>query len=129
MLIAFDGICVLCNGFVRFLIKRDPEARLRFTTNQSETGAALFAQTGQDGNAPTSVILVDGAKRYFESDAALRAIAALGGGWRLAAVFRIIPRVLRDTVYRFVARNRYRWFGRLDSCPLPLPEWRVRFIS
>lgn len=128
MLIAFDGICVLCNGFVRFLIRRDPEARLRFTTNQSETGAALFAEAGQDARAPTSVILVDGQARYFESDAALRAIAALGGGWRLVSFFRIVPRVLRDTVYRFVARNRYRWFGKLDSCPLPPAEWRERFV-
>lgn len=129
MLIAFDGICVLCNGFVRFLIRRDPEARLRFTTNSSETGSALFAKAGQDARAPTSVILVDGQARYFESDAALRAIAALGGGWRLVGVFRIVPRVLRDTVYRFVARNRYRWFGKLDACPLPPSEWRERFIA
>jgi predicted DCC family thiol-disulfide oxidoreductase YuxK len=129
MLLAFDGICVLCNGFVRFLLKRDKQQRLLFTTNLSETGAALFAKTGQDPSAPVSVIFDDGKKTYYESDAALLAIAALGGGWRLVQAFRIVPPILRNSVYRLIARNRYRWFGRLDQCPLPPPEWRDRFIA
>jgi predicted DCC family thiol-disulfide oxidoreductase YuxK len=129
MLLAFDGVCVLCNGFVRFLIKRDPQKRLQFTTNYSETGAAMFAATGQDSGAPTSVILADGEARYFESDAALRAIAALGGGWRLVSVFRIAPPFVRNPVYRFIATRRYRWFGKLDACPVVPAIWQDRFIA
>jgi predicted DCC family thiol-disulfide oxidoreductase YuxK len=125
MLLAFDGVCVLCNGFVRFLIKRDPQKRFQFTTNYSHTGAALFAASGQDSRAPTSVILAIGDALYFESDAALRAIAALGGGWRLGSV----PRFIRDAVYRFIATRRYRWFGKLDACPVIPAEWQDRFIA
>ena len=128
MVIAFDGICVLCHGFVRFLIVRDHAQRLRFASNQSLAGAKIFAATHQDLNNPVSVVLADGGLYFTESTAAIRAIAALGGGWRLANMLRIIPAPLRDAAYRFVARRRYGWFGKLDQCPLPKPEWADRFL-
>lgn len=128
MVLAFDGICVLCNGFVRFLIRHDPSERFHFASSTSAAGSAIFAAEGQDPDNPVSVVLVDGERRYVESDAIIRALIALGGIWRVAALARIVPRPLRDAGYRFVARNRYRWFGRLDSCPLPNSALANRFL-
>jgi predicted DCC family thiol-disulfide oxidoreductase YuxK len=129
MIIAFDGVCVLCNGFVRFLLRRDRAGKFRFASSGSRAGVEIFAALGQTPDALTSVVLIDGDRRYTDSDAALRAVAALGGAWRWVAVLRLVPRVLRDGGYRLVARNRYRWFGRTDTCPLPDPVWRDRFLA
>ena len=129
MLLVFDGVCNLCNGFVRFLLERDEAGRLTFTICQSEAGAATMREAGVDPNDPVSVVLVDGGKSYTYSDASLLAIAALGGAWRLVLVARLIPRFLRDPVYRFVARRRYRWFGRSDTCRAPDPRWAGRFLA
>jgi predicted DCC family thiol-disulfide oxidoreductase YuxK len=129
MVLSFDGICVLCNGFVRFLAPRDRHGRLRFASSTSAAGAAVFASCGQDAANPATVVLVDGEHSYIESEAIIRAIMALGGGWRLIAVVRAVPRPLRDAAYRAVARNRYRWFGKLDRCSLPGARWADRFVS
>ena len=129
MVLAFDGICVLCNGFVAFLLRRDRHGHLRIASSGTPAGAAIFAAAGQDPHNPATVVLVDGAHSHIESEAIIRAVAALGGAWRLVVVARIVPRFLRDAVYRFVARNRYRWFGRLDRCPLPRAEWGDRFLT
>ena len=129
MLLVFDGVCNLCNGFVRFLLERDSAARLQFTTCQSEAGAEIMRHAGIDPLDPASVVLVDGARRYVYSDASLLAIASLGGAWRLVVLARLIPRFLRDPAYRFVARRRYRWFGRSDQCRVPDPRWAGRFLA
>jgi predicted DCC family thiol-disulfide oxidoreductase YuxK len=128
MLLVFDGVCNLCNGFVRFLLARDAAGRLTFTTCQSEAGAEIMRQAGIDPLDPASVVLVDGNQTYVYSDASLLAIAALGGAWRLVLLARLIPRLLRDPAYRFVARRRYRWFGRSDTCRAPDPRWAGRFL-
>lgn len=132
MLLVFDGVCNLCNGFVRFLLERDGEGRLQFTTCQSEAGAEIMRRAGIDPLDPASVVLVDGEaggrQTYVYSDASLLAIAALGGGWRLFKLARLIPRFVRDPLYRFVARRRYRWFGRTDQCRAPDPRWAGRFL-
>lgn len=129
MVLVFDGVCNLCNGFVRFLLRHDHAARLRFATCQSERGAALMRGAGIDPADPVSVVLVDGEKQYVWSGASLRAIAALGGVWRLAALALLVPPFLRDPVYRFVARRRYRWFGRSAVCQVPDPHWQERFLG
>ena len=128
MILAFDGICVLCNGFVRFLTRRDRAAALQFASSSSAAGAAIFAAAGQDPGNLVSVVLVDGEHRYTESEAIIRAVMALGGGWRLAGTLRLVPRVLRDATYRFVARHRFAWFGKLDQCPLPGAAMAARFL-
>ena len=128
-IVLFDGVCNLCNGSVQFLIKRDPQARLRFASLQSETGQKLQADFGMDPQALDSVILVDGDRWYKESDAALRIARNLPGAWKLLTAFRIVPRPLRDAVYRLIARNRYRWFGKSETCWLPTPELRGRFLT
>jgi predicted DCC family thiol-disulfide oxidoreductase YuxK len=128
MIVAFDGVCVLCNRFVLFLIAHDHAGRLRFASNQSSEGVKIFEATRQDVGNPVSVVLNDGGRYFVESTAAIRAIASLGGLWRLASALRIVPAPLRDAVYRVVARNRYGWFGKLDRCPLPKAEWADRFL-
>ena len=129
--IFFDGVCNLCNGFVQFVIRHDAAGRFRFAALQSEAGRALLTSQGFGSHAatePESVLLLSGGKLYSHSGAVLRIARGLGGAWRLAAVAELLPRALRDAAYRFVARHRYRWFGRQESCLLPTPELKARFL-
>jgi predicted DCC family thiol-disulfide oxidoreductase YuxK len=129
--VLFDGVCNLCNGFVQFVISHDTQARFRFAALQSEAGQALLAAAGHPplGPAgPESVVLLEGGRLYSHSAAVLRIAGLLGGIWRVAAVGWLLPRSWRDAVYRFVARHRYQWFGRQESCWLPTPALRARFL-
>jgi predicted DCC family thiol-disulfide oxidoreductase YuxK len=127
--VLFDGVCNLCNNSVQFLIQRDPKAHLRFTSLQSETGQRLQTEHGIDSQSLDSMLLVEGGRLYRESDATLRMARHLKGAWPLLGAFRIIPRPLRNLVYRWIARNRYRWFGKTEACWLPTPELRARFLE
>lgn len=129
--VLFDGVCNLCNGFVQFVIRHDARARFRFAALQSEAGQALLAAAGHPPpgpGGPESVLLLAGGQLYSHSAAVLRIAGLLGGGWRVAAVGWLLPRPWRDALYRFVARHRYRWFGRQESCWLPTPALRARFL-
>lgn len=128
--ILFDGVCNLCNGFVQFVIRHDHQQRFHFAALQSEAARALLARHGQPLPAPEpdSVVLVENGQVYTHSEAILRIAAGLGGAWRALAVGRVLPRPLRDAAYRWVARHRYQWFGRQDSCMLPTPELKARFL-
>lgn len=117
-LVFFDGACGLCNGFVDFLVTRDHADRLRFASLQGDTARAC-ASLPQDVD---SVIVVRDGQVQVYSDAAITALMALGGAWRLAAGLRLIPRAVRDGIYRAIARHRYRWFGRRAHCRLPQPH-------
>lgn len=122
--ILFDGVCNLCHGAVRFIIRRDRAARFRFASLQSEPGRRLAA-----GPAPDSILLVENGLRYDRSTAALRIARRLDGAWPLLYAFIVVPRPLRDALYAWIARHRYRWFGRLDACPLPDPRLADRFLA
>lgn len=126
--VLFDGECNLCNWSVQFIIARDPVALFRFASIQSPAGTALLIDHDFDPTALDGFVLVEDAQAYTGTDAALRVVRHLGSGWRLLGVFRLVPRGLRDFVYRFVANNRYRWFGRRDSCMVPTPDLRRRFL-
>ncbi len=131
--ILFDGVCNLCNGFVQFVIRHDASGYFRFAALQSATGQALLAAHGQQGLAataadPDSVVLVEDGRVYTHSTAVLRIAGHLGGRWRLASVGWLLPRTWRDALYQYVARHRYRWFGRQESCLLPTPALRGRFL-
>ena len=128
-ILLFDGVCNLCNGSVQFIIRRDPEARFRFASLQSEVGQRYLDELRIDRQAIDSLILIEGGRWYKESDGALRIARHLPGPWKALAVFRWIPRPLRDWAYRLIARNRYRWFGKQESCWLPTPELRARFLD
>ncbi|MCE9667303.1 thiol-disulfide oxidoreductase DCC family protein [Myxococcus stipitatus] len=127
--VLFDGVCNLCNGAVNFIIDRDPASSFRFAALQSDQAAALLAPLGRVPEVePQSFILVEGGKVYERSTAALRIARRLRGGWKLFYAFMLVPRPLRDAVYRLVARNRYRMFGKAESCRMPTPELRARFL-
>ncbi len=128
-IVLFDGVCNLCNGAVQFLLRRDPAGRFRFASLQSPAGEALQTRLGIDPKALDSILLVEGERWYRESDAALRIASQLSGAWRMLGALRVIPRPLRDPLYRWIARNRYRWFGKQETCWLPTPELRGRFLG
>ncbi len=132
-IILFDGVCNLCHGFVQFVIRHDAAGQFRFAALQSEAARALLAAHGQPLAPaaladPTSVILVANGRVYTHSAAVLHIAGRLGGVWRLAAVGWLLPSGWRNAVYRFVARHRYRWFGRQESCMVPTPALRGRFL-
>jgi predicted DCC family thiol-disulfide oxidoreductase YuxK len=128
-LILFDGVCNLCNAAVQWVIERDRRGVFRFGALQSEAGRAALRGAGTAEDLPGSIVLIDGAGTHTGSDAALRIARELGFPWSLAAVARAVPRPLRDGVYSWVARNRYRWFGRRESCMVPTPELAARFVD
>jgi len=127
--ILFDGVCNLCNGFVQFVIERDPHARFKFAALQSAAAAALLNGHRKLEPLPDSIVLVEDGHLYAQSTAALRVARGLGLPWSLAYAFVIVPKPLRDVVYAWVARNRYQWFGRRDACMVPTPELRARFLN
>ena len=128
MVIVFDGVCNLCNRWVQFLLPRDRSGVFQFAHCQSEYGGAVLDRLGESRDDPSTVVLIDGDKVYLRSTAVLRALAALGGVWQGMLLLLIIPRPLRDTAYTFIARRRYRWFGRTEQCVVPEPGWQERFL-
>jgi predicted DCC family thiol-disulfide oxidoreductase YuxK len=123
----FDGVCTLCNGFVQFVIQRDPAGRFQFATLQSDAARRLLQAAPQP--LPDTLVLVENGRVFLRSTAALRVARGLKFPWPLAFVLVVVPRPLRDWVYDILARNRYRWFGRRDVCMVPTPELRARFLS
>lgn len=127
--IVFDGVCALCNRWVRFLLRFDRQRRYRFAAMQGAQGSALLRQHGLDPQDPASFLLLDAHGAWTDTDAILRVLAGLGGVWRLSGALGVLPRSWRDAAYRMLARNRYRWFGRHDACHLPAPEHIARFLD
>lgn len=128
-IILFDGVCGLCNAFVTFLISHDPKAIFRFAPLQSSIGAKLLSENGIPADSLNSVVVVLEGKAFLRSEAVLKGVRRLGGIWSLSSIFLIVPECIRDWVYDYVARNRYKWFGKYESCPLPTPEIRSRFLG
>jgi predicted DCC family thiol-disulfide oxidoreductase YuxK len=129
VLVVFDGVCMLCSGFARFILKRDGASAFRLTTAQSPLGQALYRHYGLDTEEfETNLVIADG-RAYAKLDSVAVAGARLGGPWRTLALLRLLPRPLADWLYDRVAQNRYALFGRTDSCMIPPPEWRERFLE
>jgi predicted DCC family thiol-disulfide oxidoreductase YuxK len=127
--ILFDGVCNLCNSWVRFVVRHDQAAIFRFVTQQSPIGEAMIAEHMNGSWQLSSVVLIAGDSVYTESTAILEIFARLGLPWSWIAWARVIPLRLRDTCYRFVVRHRYQWFGRTDTCQVPSSDVRSRFIE
>ena len=126
----FDGVCNLCNQSVQFVIRHDKSAAVQFATLQSPEGAkAKAAVLAALGRVPDSLILLKDGRYYTESDAALQLARLLDGGWKMISWLRFIPRFIRNPVYRLIARNRYRMFGKQEACMLPTPALKARFLS
>ncbi|MCB0641743.1 MAG: thiol-disulfide oxidoreductase DCC family protein [Phaeodactylibacter sp.] len=128
-ILLFDGVSNLCNGFVQFVIPRDPKGYYKFVSLQSETGKAILEQYGLSTDELSTVVLVENGKVYTHSGVALKIVKHLSGLWPLLQVFWIIPRFIRDAIYRWVARNRYKWFGKREACWMPTPELQSRFMN
>ena len=128
-ILLFDGVCNLCHGTVQWVIAHDPAARFRFASLQSDAGRALLAAHELPPDVMDTVVLIDGGSHWQKSGAALEVLRRLGGAWTVASLFRLLPRPLRDSVYDWVARNRYAWFGEQAACWVPTPELRARFLA
>jgi len=128
-IVLFDGVCTLCNRSVTFLIARDPHAKFRFASLQSERARRELAAIGVTGVLPDSIVLLQGRRVFTRSGAVLRIAKGLRFPWPLLYAAIIIPPFLRDALYDFIARRRYRWFGKRDTCMVPTPELQARFLS
>lgn len=126
--IVFDALCLLCSANARFILKHDRRRHFRLASMQSGAGAALYRRFGIDPADPETLILVTGGRALRDSEAVLAIWSGLGWPWRAAAAARIVPAFLRDPLYRWVARNRYRLFGRRETCWLPSPDHADRFL-
>ena len=125
--VLFDGVCNLCNASVDLIVRNDPKSRLRFASLQSDVGHRLMP--GRDPNAdPESSVLIEGGRTYTRSTAALKIARLMTFPWPLLYVFIVVPRPIRDLVYDWIATNRYKWFGKKDSCRLPAAEEQARFL-
>ncbi len=127
--ILFDGLCNFCSFWVKFVIRRDPKGKFRFAPLQSPSGREAARALDLPENPPASVILKEDGRYTVRSTASLRILRQLAGLWPLFYFFIVVPAPLRDLAYKFVANNRYRWFGKNASCFVPTPEIRARFLS
>lgn len=129
-ILVFDGVCVLCSRWVQFVLRHDRQRRYRFTAMQSAAGRELLLSHGLDPNDPVSFLLLEQDRAYTDTEAIARVLSSFESGWTLAAMLiRIVPRSVRDRAYRWLARNRYRLFGRRDACPVPSAELADRFLE
>ena len=129
-IVLFDGVCNLCQWAVRFIIQRDPGAVFRFASLQSAVGQQLLIEHGLTiSGEPASVVLIAEGQAHTHTDAALRIARRLSAPWPLFWALIVVPRALRDPIYRLIARNRYRWFGRQETCWMPTPALRARFLD
>ncbi|MNC49057.1 hypothetical protein D3C76_26580 [compost metagenome] len=126
--VLIDGVCHLCQGLVRFIIPRDPKGRILFAPLQSEVSRTLMKDSSLVPGQLSTVVLLENGVCYMESAAVLRIARKLRFPWPAAYLLMVIPRPLRNALYRLVARNRYRWFGRDEQCMVPTPEIRKRFL-
>lgn len=129
-IILFDGICNLCNDSVINVIKRDKKNIFLFTALQSEAGQKILKEIGVDTVEMDSVILYIPEKAYYKkAPAALRIMNEFGGVWKLTQIFRILPAFFNNFFYDIIAKNRYKWFGKKDSCMIPTPELKAKFLD
>ena len=128
-IVLFDDVCNLCNGWVDFLLKQDKKERLIFGSLQSLSAKSILHSHSINPEALNSIIFIANGKAYRESSAVLEICKALGGFWKIFYVFKIIPPILRNGIYRLVARYRYQWFGKTNTCRLPKASEIKRFID
>lgn len=128
-IILFDGVCNLCNRSVQYVIRHDAEKKFHFASLQSDAGQQLLKQYHLPADNFNSFVLIQDAKAYTRSTAALRVAKQLKGITKLLYGFIIVPRFLRDAIYNLIANNRYKWFGERESCMLPTPDLQSRFLK
>ncbi len=127
--ILFDGVCNLCNSSVNWIIDHDKQNQFKFASLQSAYGQNKVKELGLQDNYMNTVVFEDNGKAYLRSDAALQILKQLGGVYSLSVVFYIVPSFVRDWFYKIVANNRYKWFGKKESCRIPTPELKSKFLE
>ena len=128
-IILFDGVCNLCNGAVQFIIKHDKKDIFRFVALQSDLGKEICNFIAVDQTKTDSIILYNpGVAYYYKSSAVIEIAEDLGGIYSLVSVFKILPGKLRDYIYDYIAKNRYKWYGKKESCMIPTPELKAKFL-
>ena len=133
-LVFYDGVCAMCNGLVRFVLERDSEARFSFAAVQSDLARHTLQRYGRNPDDLDTMYLITnyrqpGEHLFARSDALLETMRRLGGFWSVFSILRFLPVAWRDFAYGLIVKNRYRTFGKYDSCPMPPTEWRGRFIE
>lgn len=128
-LLLFDGVCHLCAGSVQFVLRYDQSGLIHFCSIQSELGSKLYREQGLDPAKPQSMLLITPQGVYSKSEAALKLAEVMGSPFSWLKWLKFIPRCIRDVAYSWIAKNRYRLFGKSDQCWLPRPEWKARFLS
>jgi predicted DCC family thiol-disulfide oxidoreductase YuxK len=129
-IILFDGVCNLCNSAVQFVIKHDSKDVFRFVALQSELGLEILSKIGVNPENIDSIILYEpGIAYYYKSQAAIQISKYLGGFWYFGTVFKIIPTAIRNLIYDYIAKNRYKWYGKKESCMIPTPELKIKFLE
>jgi len=126
--ILFDGVCNLCNGFIQFVIERDPEKKFVFTSLHTEKAKKLLHLYGIELEEVSTIYLLDDTSIHSHSSAILKILKHLKGGWFLFFPFILLPKFLRDKMYSFIAKHRYQWFGKSQVCWIPTPELKERFL-
>lgn len=129
IVVLFDGVCNLCNGAVKFIIKRDPSSKFLFASLQSDYGQSQLLRFGLDPTKFHSIIAIENGNFYERSDAALKIATHLTGPWPILGIFKIFPRFVRDWGYDLIAKNRYRMFGKQESCMIPTAEMKAKFLE
>jgi len=128
-IILFDGVCNLCSSAVQFIIKHDKKDVFRFVALQSEKGQEILAYIGIDSKSIDSIVLYEpGIAYYYKSEAALQIAKNLDGFWHFGIVFKIIPKEVRNHIYDYIAKNRYKWYGKKESCMIPTAELKSKFL-
>ena len=128
--IVFDGVCVLCSRWIDFILRHDVDGRFKLAAMQGAHGRALLANHGLSPDDPASLLLVQDNRGYIDTDAIIRVLRSLGTGWQLLGILlKLVPRWLRDPLYRWLARNRYALFGKRSHCRLPDPAQTWRFLD
>lgn len=128
-IILFDGVCNLCNSSVQYVIKRDSKDEFRFVALQSDLGQKILKHIGiADKNIDSIVLYLPGIAYYYKSSAVIEISKTLQGFFNYGMLFRLLPTFLRDTVYDYVAKNRYKWYGKKESCMIPTPELKAKFL-
>lgn len=128
-IVLYDGWCNLCDYSVQFILKRDKNAYFKFAALQSETGKKLQEKYNLPTDTIDTIVLIEADKAYLRSTAGLRIARKLNRLWPILYVFIMVPPFIRNLIYRFIARNRYKWFGKKDACAMPTPDIKARFLD
>ncbi len=128
-IILFDGVCTLCDKSVQFVIRHDKHDKFRFVAQQSELGQEIMSYLGINPVSTESIVLYEPGHAYYtKAEAAIRIVKALGGWFTLMSVFLVFPDLITNNVYSYIAKNRYKWYGKKSECTVPTPEVRAKFL-